>query len=200
MSACRRARRKSRPRRGARNHAFALATLVGPAHDAPRERLYFEVELAVALTPRRVFLLLVAVGQRSRVQLAQPIEHRIGVRIVDRFADLAVHHFLEVEVLGRRGAAEQRQENRDSPCFAENRECPYFAASCASIAASMRRAASGAASTLMSSAGASGVISRMRCCASSTGMSSLKTRTMSPEKSCSIVGSSRPKLRTKPKK
>src|SRR5207237_722778 len=155
---------------------------------------------ALALAAGGVFRLLMAVRQRFRVQLAQPIEDRVGVRIVDRLADLAIHHFLEVEMLGRRGAAEQRQEKSDCPDFAENRGCPYFAASRASIAASMRRAASGAASTLMSSAGASGFISRMRCCASSTGMSSLKTRTMSPEKICSIAASAWPKLRTKPKK
>src|SRR5256885_2068798 len=199
MSACRRASCKSAPRRGVGNHAFALASLVGPAHDAPRQRLDLEEELALALAPGRVFLPLVAVGQRFRVQLAQPIEHRIGVRIVDRFADLAVHHFLEAEMLGRRrAAADERQKNRDSPYFPENRDCPYFCRS--SIAPSMRRAASGAASTFISTAGASGFMSRMRCCASSTGMSSLKTRTMSPEKSCSIAASPRPKLRTKPKK
>src|SRR5438105_2059883 len=60
------------------------------------------------------------------------------------------------------------------------------------------RAASGAASALRSTLGASGVSSRMRCCASRMGMSSWNTRTMSPAKIASIAASARPKLRTKP--
>src|SRR5689334_23836895 len=81
--------------RSPRKHAVALAALGRPAHDAPRARLDFEVKPAALVAPDRVLLLQIAVLQRLAVELAQAVEHRVRIRIVDALTDLAIHHLLE---------------------------------------------------------------------------------------------------------
>src|SRR3954462_9821056 len=90
--------------------------------------------MAVTTAPGGVFVLLVAVRQRLHVALFQPVEHRVGVGIVDPFADLVVHHVLEREMLGRRRATEQQQKNGGCPYSWRNRDYPYIALACTTSA------------------------------------------------------------------
>src|SRR6266850_1075127 len=102
------------------DHAIPLLAVGGPAQDLAREGRDLEAELAAAVAAGGVLLLGIAVRQWLRVGLAQAVEHRIGIGIVDGLADLAVHHALEVLLLRARGARREQQQDYRAGCSQEH--------------------------------------------------------------------------------
>src|SRR5947207_6450982 len=110
-----------RPRR--KDDAVFRAVDDRPLDDAA-VRSHLVADLAFLIPPGGIDELGIAIRQLLRIELLQAVVDRIGVAIVDRFADLAIHHALEVVALGAGPAGAGRDERYQDEGGGPNRPAP----------------------------------------------------------------------------